>query len=380
MTAPQQPASLLHCFANLRDPRRSCREKKHPLLSIVAIALCAVIADAEDWPQVVAFGQRRRDWLESFLHLPNGIPSRSTFERVFSALAPYALQACLRRWLKDCVGALGIDHIAIDGKALRGSADASKGLGMLYLVSAWASEAKLSLGQVAVEGKSNEITAIPELLDLLDLSGALVTIDAMGCQKDIARKIVQRKGDYALSVKDNQPNLASDILAAMVRAWEVNFAGYEHDVYETSDHGHGRQEIRSYTVLYNPTGIRNQELWEGLTVVGMCRSERTVGTHTSEALHLFIGSRHASAKVYGEALRSHWGIENNLHWQLDVSFSEDDSSISNRTGAENFSLLRKWALALLKRHPSKGSMAVKRYTAALDPDFLFQILRGGESG
>lgn len=369
--------SIWSCFKELRDPRSSNREKDHPLLSIVAIALCAAIAGADDWPKVVTFAHERLDWLKTFLDLPNGIPSRSTFERVFSGLSPWGLNRCLQRWTHGCCAALGIDHIALDGKTLRSSGSDAKGLAMLHLVSAWATGAQLSLGQVAVQDKSNEITAIPRLLEMLNLEGALVTIDAMGTQKPIAKQIVTQGGDYALVVKDNQPNLAADILSSFAAAQDVDFDGYDHDCYETHERGHGREEKRSYSVLYDLDKIRNRDEWEKLTVIGLCYSERTVGGKTSDELRLFIGSRKASARVYGEALRGHWGIENNLHWQLDVTFSEDDSSIQNRNAAQNVALLRKWALGLLKRHPGKDSIATKRYKAALSPAFLQEILQGG---
>jgi predicted transposase YbfD/YdcC len=303
--------TIWDCFGGLRDPRTSRRRKRHPLLSIVAIAWCASIAGAQDWPQVVAFGRARRDWLATFLDLPNGIPSRSTCERVFAALSPAGLNRCLARWLRGCALVLGVDPSAIDGKSLRGSGRAGAGLGRLHLVSAWATQAQLSLGQVAVEGKPKEITAIPELLSLLDLKGALVSIDALGCQKAIAKQIVEAGGDYVLTVKDNQPNLAGDIVDSFAAAQEVDFEGYEHDCSETLGRGHGRTEKRSYTVLYNLDRIRDRASWEKLTVIGMCYSERTVGGKTSDDLRLFIGSRRAGAKVYAGACRNHWGVENN---------------------------------------------------------------------
>ena len=368
--------SIWRCFTTLRDPRTSRRPKKHLLLDIVAIALCAVLAGAEDWPQVVAFGRQRRDWLQTFLSLPHGIPSRSTFERVFAALTPAGLQSCLLRWLHGCTQALGLGHVAIDGKTLRRSGSPAQGLGPLHLVSVWATQARLSLGQVAVDAKSNEITAIPRLLQLLDLRGALVTIDAMGCQKEIAQQIVDGGGDYVLTVKDNQPGLAGDILASLVAAQDKDFAGCAYDVYEAEERGHGRVEKRSYTVLYDLEGINDRTQWAKLTAIGMCYSERVVGEKTSEELRLFIGSRRASAREYGAALRGHWGIENSLHWQLDVTFGEDGSRIRDRNNAQNMALLRKWALGLLKRHPDKDSIAVKRYSAALNPNYLQEILDG----
>jgi predicted transposase YbfD/YdcC len=366
--------SIWRCFSCLRDPRSSNREKDHSLLNIVAIALCASIAGADDWPKVVAFGAARLDWLKTFLDLPGGIPSRRTFERVFARLSPAGLGICLERWLRGCAGVLGIGHIAIDGKTLRSSGCDAKGLGMLHLVSAWASEAGLSLGQVAVEGKSNEIVAIPQLLKLLNLKGALVTIDAIGCQKEIAKQIVAGGGDYILTAKDNQPNLVTDILETVTAAQDEDFVGWDYDCYETEERGHGRQEKRSYTVIYDLERIRNREEWEKLAVIGICYSERTVDGKTSTEERLFIGSRRASARVYGEALRDHWAIENNLHWQLDVTFGEDDSSIRDRNTAQNMALLRKWALCLLKRLPGKDSIATRRYRAAMDTDVLQKAL------
>jgi predicted transposase YbfD/YdcC len=368
--------SIWSCFRTLRDPRRSKRPKKHQLLDIVAIALCAVIAGADDWPQVVTFARERQDWLKGFLDLTNGIPSRKTFERVFAGLSPHGLQSCVLLWLHHCTTDLGLEHIAIDGKTLRHSGSAGQGLGALHLVSAWATKAQLSLGQVAVEGKSNEITAIPLLLRLLDLKGALVSIDAMGCQKDIALQIVDAGGDYVLTVKENHPTLYGDILHSFVQAQEDDFDGWDWDSYQSEERGHGRLEKRSYTVLYDLDGIEARDSWKNLTVIGFCYSERTVGEETTDELRLFIGSRRASAKAYGAWLRGHWGIENNLHWQLDVTFGEDDSCIHDRNAAENFALLRKWALVLLKRHPSKDSIAVKRFNAALNPDFVQQVLDG----
>jgi predicted transposase YbfD/YdcC len=368
--------SIWRCFSGLRDPRRSRRPKKHLLLDMIAIALCAVIAGANDWQQLAAFGRRRQDWLKGFLSLPNGVPSHDTFERLFARLSPAGFRSCLLRWLNACAGQLGLRHLAIDGKTLRHSGSPAAGLGPLHLVSVWATEANLSLGQIAVAEKSNEITAIPLLLDMLDLKGALVSIDAMGCQKEIAQKIVAKGGDYVLTVKDNQRGLLDDLYETFTAAQEVDFAGLEHDTYETEERGHGRVERRSYTVLYDLGRIRDRDKWERLTALGLCFSQRTDKGKTSEELRFFIGSRHAGAAEYARGLRGHWKIENNLHWQLDVTFREDDNRVRDRTGAQNLALLRRWALGLLKRHPDKASIAVKRYNAALDTDYLEEILKG----
>jgi predicted transposase YbfD/YdcC len=373
--SPRQPVdvSVTKYFAGLKDPRRRHR-RLHQLQDVIVIALCAVIAGAQDWQDIETFGRRRRAWLERFLELPHGIPSHDTFERVFDRLNPQAFQACFRDWARAVSAALPIKHVAIDGKTLCGSGTAK--LGALHLVSAWATAQHLSLGQVAVQSKSNEITAIPALLELLDLEGALVTIDAMGCQKAIARKIVERGGAYALTVKDNQPHLLQDIQRCLERAFDSDYAGLEHDSWEKRERGHGREEFRCYTVLHTTEGIRHVEEWAGLTTIGMCYSERTVRGKTTTEVRYFIGSKKASARYYGRGLRRHWGIENNLHWQLDVNFGEDRNRVSKRHGAENLALLRRLTLTLLQAHPERLSIAKKRFAAALDTGFLEEILAG----
>jgi predicted transposase YbfD/YdcC len=365
--------SVRQYFRKLKDPRRAHR-RLHLLQDIIVIALCAVIAGAQDWQEIATFGRKRHDWLKRFLTLANGIPSHDTFERVFDRINPQAFQTCFRAWVQAVQGALSIKHVAIDGKTLRGSGSAN--VGQLHLVSAWATAQRLSLGQVAVDGKSNEITAIPELLDLLDIHGAFVTIDAMGCQRAIAQQIIDQGGDYLLTVKENQEHLLADIQQSLIDALENDFAGLEHDIYETRERGHGREEYRCYTVLHHTGGIRHADGWAKLTTIGMCTSERTVQGVHSEEVRYFIGSRKASARVYGKALRNHWGIENSLHWQLDVTFDEDSNRVSKRTAAENLASLRRLALSLLQANPAKLSIAKKRFAAALDPDFLEEILRG----
>jgi predicted transposase YbfD/YdcC len=365
--------SISKHFAKLKDPRRAHR-RLHLLQDILVIALCAVIAGAQDWQEIETFGRKRHDWLKRFLELPNGIPAHDTFQRVFDRLAPHTFHQCFQGWVQAVSQALRIKHIAIDGKTLRGSGTAK--LGPLHLVSAWATAQRLSLGQVAVDTKSNEITAIPALLDLLDVHGALVTIDAMGCQKAIAQKIIDGGGDYILTVKENQEHLLADIQQAIGAAGETDFAGLQYDTYETRERGHGRQEYRCYTVLHHTDGLRNAADWAGLTTIGFCYSERTVAGVSSEEVRYFIGSRKAGAKVYGKALRGHWGIENTLHWQLDVTFDEDRNRVTKRNGAENLALLRRLTLSLLQGHPAKLSIAKKRFAAALDTDFLEEILRG----
>lgn len=364
--------SVCGCFSTMKDPRSRPGRCHHRFFDIIAIAICGVISGCDNWEQIEQFGRHRREWLGRFLTLPHGIPSYHTIKRVFGFLDPQAFQRCFVAWTQALCADLGLHQVAIDGKTLRGSGGS---LGTaLHLVSAWATDNHLSLAQVAVEEKSNEIPAIPQLLELLDVSGALVTIDAMGCQKEIAKAIRDRGGDYILAVKDNQPHLFEDIQQALSDAFEADFEGMHYDRYETFDKGRGREETRSYTVLYDPKGIRNSEAWVDLQVIGMCVRERLVQGQESHEVHYFIGSRRASAKSYGEALRNHWRIENCQHWQLDVSFSEDASRIQNRNAAENFAMLRRIALNLLKQHTGKGSIATKRLRAAWDTDFLEEVI------
>lgn len=369
------PASIKRHFGKLKDPRIR-RRLRHELLDIIVIAICAVIADCDTWEDIGLFARKRQDWLGRFLTLPNGVPSADTFCRVFSRLAPEAFGACFQSWVRAVSTAVGLPHIAIDGKSLRRSADRAAGLGPLHLVSAWATQQHLTLGQVAVDSKSNEITAIPQLLALLDLQGALVTIDAMGCQKEIAAQIVAGGGDYVLTVKANQEHLLEDIQATVERALDGHLPTTQVEQYTTVERGHGRQEERSYVVIQNVEGIRDRPLWRQLTTVGMCCSERTVHGKTSTEVRYFIGSRRLSAKRYGQVLRNHWGIENNLHWQLDMTFDEDSSRICERNAAHHFAWLRRIALSLLKQNASKMSIRGKRKAAAMDLAFLEEIACG----
>ena len=362
-------------FRILRDPRRRHR-RLHRLLDIVVIAISAVTGGAESWREIAAFGRRHETWFKRFLELPEGIPSHDTFERVFARLDPKVFQRCLRDWLLAFSNIVASKHIAIDGKTLRGSRRQRSDLGPLHLVSAWARENHLVLGQVAVEGKSNEITAIPRLLELLELHGAVVTIDAMGCQKEIAAKIRERGGHYVLTVKENQPKLLEDIQESLIHAHDQDFAGIAHDTYETTSQGHGRQEKRHCEIIYDLSRIRNKDDWAGLRVIGACIAERTVQGQTSVEVRYFIGSQKRSARYYGTLLRKHWTIENNLHWQMDVSFGEDANRTANRKAAENLALVRRTAQTLVKRHPGKEGIKCKRREAGWDLDFLEEILRG----
>jgi predicted transposase YbfD/YdcC len=298
--------SLRLHFTKLVDPRVVSRTH-HSLMNIITIAICGVICGCKDWQQMETWAESRLDWLAKFLSLENGVRSHDTFERVFEQLSPSAFQSCFRGWVAALADGVKINHIAIDGKTLRGSGDSVRGFKPLHIVSAWTTDQHLSLAEVAIDAKSNEITAIPRLWELLELKGALVTIDAMGCQKAIAQKIRDRGGDYVLTVKDNQEHLLEDIQNALAEAYEVDFAGYEHDTYETTERGHGREEQRIYTILHSTYGIRNATDWADLTTIGICYTRRTTKGVVSEESRYFIGSKKANARTYGRALRGPWG-------------------------------------------------------------------------
>jgi predicted transposase YbfD/YdcC len=374
------PLSLSHHFAALSDPRVE-RTRQHELLDIVGIALCAVISGAESWPAVERYGHAKRDWLAEHFRLTNGIPSHDTFRRVFCLLDPEAFQ----RGFSDWIAALADSGVAprrvipIDGKTARRSGRRGSGLAPLHLVSAWAGANHVTLGQVAVEDKSNEITAIPKLLELLDLSGALVTIDAMGCQKEIAAKIVGGGGDYLLAVKENQPHLYEDIDARFTEALETDFAGLQYSMARTEGPNRGRQEVRECHVIAHPEGLRDAGLWAGLAAICMVLSHRVVAGVESIECRFYIGSFVGTAQEYLSAIRGHWGIENSLHWVLDVVFREDESRHHAGNSGENLALLRRLAIGLLKQEKSSNdSLKTKRLRCGWDNDYLAKVLAAGQ--
>ena len=373
--ARHHPALTIQAhFEGLEDPRID-RTRRHDLMDILVIAICAVICGAEGWEDIAKYGRAKHDWLKTFLGLPHGIPSHDTFRRVFCLLDPSAFQECFQRWIDALSAGLGLKRIAIDGKAVRRSFDRASGKAALHLVSAWATEQHLVLGQVAVDTKSNEITAIPKLLELLDVSGAMVSIDAMGCQKEIAAQIREGGGDYVLAVKDNQPHLLEDVQGCFAKGLDTDFAGMEHSYHEECYRGHGREEKHCVHTILNPEGLRDQALWQDLKAITIVFSERREpGKEKTEELRYYIGSRAAKAKAYASYVRSHWGIENGLHWVLDVSFDEDGCRMRTDHSAENMALLRRLALCLLKRHGGKGSIRGKRLQSGWDDDFLLEIL------
>ena len=373
--AAHTPVSLLHHFADLDDPRTD-HTKLHNLLDIIALTLCAVVSGAEGWTEVEAW--EKQDWLETFLDLANGIPSHDTIGRVFGAMDSAAFQECFLSWMHAVVGTSNGKLIAIDGKTLRRSFDTAKGKSAIHLVSAWASENHLLLGQQAVADKSNEITAIPALLKLLDLQGALVTIDAMGCQKRITEEIVAGGADYVLAVKDNQPTLHADVQRVLMEALENEFKGLAHRYHHTKDEAHGRTEERHYHLIEVPEELaRKHSQFVGLRTLGMVFSQRRVGDGP-EALEtrFYISSMGLKAKAFAEAVRGHWSIENNLHWVLDVVFQEDASRLRKDHGPENLGLVRRIALSLLKRATTKKKVGIacKRRQAGWNNDFLVAVL------
>jgi predicted transposase YbfD/YdcC len=372
----RHPASILTHFASLPDPRRA-RRRLHRLLDLVAIAICAVIAGCDDWVEVAAYGRRKRDWLMTFLPLPNGIPSHDTFSRVFSLLDPRAFQRCFTRWIEALHTATGGKLVAIDGKTLRHSFDTAAGKGALHLVSAWAGQNHLVLGQQAVDGHSNEITAIPELLALLDLQGATVTLDAMGCQKEVVEAIRAQGADYVITVKGNQGTLYDDLSNFFIDCLDSDFHGVPHRYHKRVEHNHGRHETRHYYVAEVPEALRTRGQWRDLRAVGMVYAERQVGDEEPAGeTRFFISSLRPEVKAFARAVRGHWGIENGLHWVLDVAFGEDASRVRKDHGPENLAWLRRVAVSLLRHEPTKASIKCKRKMAGWDNDYLLRILLG----
>lgn len=369
---PEQDVSVARYFADLPDPRVD-RTKKHRLADILIIALCAVICGADSWEEVERFGQAKADWLKRFLALPNGIPSHDTFYRVFARLDPTKFGACVAGWMAGVSEAAGLRHIAIDGKAVR-SAPRNTFSGCLHLVSAWAAENRLILGQQAVADGSHEIAAIPELLRVLELKGALVTVDAAGCQKAIARQVRDQGGDYLLAVKGNQPALHAAVQAVFDRAFQADLAGVEHDEHEAAEDGHGRHEERGVTAIYDPQGLPAG--WPDVAAVVLVGRGREVKGERTDTAHYYITSLRGTAAELGDLIRRHWSVENELHWCLDVAFGEDRNKTAAGHAGANLGLIRRVAASLLKQDPAKGSIKAKRLSAALDENYLKRALQG----
>jgi predicted transposase YbfD/YdcC len=362
-------------FASLSDPRRG--KVTYPLINVVTIALCATIAGADDFVAIADWARQKRDWLGQFLDLSSGIPSHDRFNAIFRALKPGPFERCLVSWITALHEVTAGQLVAIDGKALRQSFDKAGAKSALHMVSAWATASKISLGQVAVAEKSNEITAIPELLELLELQGALVTIDAMGCQTEIAEKIVEKQADYVLAVKGNQPTLHTGIMEFLLDHMEDDFARVKVSRHETREKGHGREEHRTYYVCDVPEDLPDRGRWKGLKRIGLAISDTVRSGKPCDDVRSYIMSRKLSARGFGAAVRGHWGIENSLHWQLDMSFGEDRSRVRKDHADANMAALRRMALGLLKNEVSKKvGIKNKRLVAAWNVDYLRQVLFG----
>lgn len=365
--------TLNRCFADLEDPRvqASC---EHRLIDILAITLLAVSCGADDWTDLETFGRMRHDWLSTFLELPGGIPSHDTFGRVLSLLERQQFAACLFQWTQAIHEATGGKLLAIDGKALRRSFAKRSGKAMLHLVTAWASESGLTLGQVACEEKSNEITAIPELLKLLSVKGCTVTIDAMGTQTQIAAQIRKQKGHYVLALKGNQSGLVKDMQRLFDQGMPSDFAGMKHDVHQTSERGHGREEERTCHVIEIPRDHPQRTRWKDLRTLAVTISRRTVDGKDSWESRLYVSSHAPRAKMLAHAIRRHWSIENSQHWVLDVSFGEDARRQQDRNGAANLAAVRRLTLSLLRQESTlKRGAKCKRMACALDPHYLLKV-------
>ena len=371
-------ATITEHFSNLEDPRESNRW--HLLFDIIVIAICAAICGADSWVDVELFGKSKYQWLKQFLKLPHGIPSHDTFGRVFAVLDAEQFQACFVEWVSAISDVFRGQVVAVDGKTLRRSHDKAIGKQAIQMVSAWAAENRLVLGQMKVDDQSNEITAIPELLAVLEVSGCIVTIDAIGCQKKIAQTIVDQDADYVLALKENQGHLYETFQDLFQYPDEI--AAIECDHHKTVDKGHGRIEVRECWATSDPDYLDyiNEQLseWPGLNSLAMVKSKRTViGGETTIKCRYFISSLDNDADLILQAVRTHWGIENKVHWVLDIAFREDDCRVRKGNGAENFAVLRHLALNLLKQERSlKCGIKAKRKKAGWDHDYLLKVLAG----
>jgi predicted transposase YbfD/YdcC len=376
MEEERRQAAITAYFSVLEDPRRYNR--RHKLLDIVVIAICAAICGAEGWEDIELFGETKEEWLRGFLELPHGAPSDDTYRRVFAALDASEFQSCFMNWIEAVEELTQGQVIAVDGKTLRRSHDRREGKKALQMVSAWASANGLVLGQRKVDGESNEITAVPELLDALEIAGCTVTLDAIHCQTETVETIVDKGADYVLPVKENQPRLLEALQGLFDDPAEMRWV--ECDYHRTEDRGHGRVEIRECWSTSDPeylNYIGTLAEWRGLQSIAMIQTERQLGDQTTVSRRYFISSLKSDAERLLKAVRGHWGIENKVHWVLDIAFREDDCRIRKGHGAENFAVLRHIALNLLRRETSgKRSIRGKRMKAALDEKYLSKVLTG----
>src|SRR3954469_13526032 len=360
-------------FDDLPDPRRETANKLHSLTDILTIATCAVIGGAESWEAIAEYGRTKEAFFRRFLPLAHGIPSPDTFERVFAKLAPGAFAQAFGRWMAAACESAGLVPIAVDGKSAR-AAKRDTATGCLHVVTARAAEDRLVLGAASVPDGSDEVAAIPELLRTLDLAGAIVTIDAAGCQVQNARIIREQKGHYLLAVKDNQPTLRAAVEATLDRACEADFIGVRSDGHESVEDGHGRHEERYVAVVYDPAGLPAE--WPDVAAVVQVNREREVGGQRAVTSHYYIASHDGTAAEFAGWVRGHWGIENGLHWVLDVVFREDRSRIRAENAGANLAMIRRVAVSLLGRAPGKGSGVTKRLKAGWDENYRLQVLQG----
>ncbi len=370
-------SKLLAEIRHIDDPRTQ-REPDHLLIDIVTIAILATLAGADNMTAVETYGKAKGAWLSTFLELPNGIPSHDTFSRVFNLIEPEQFNRFFERLIEHITDQLNIKLIHIDGKTLRGSYDREHQIKALHSVSAWASEHQLVLAQQRVEGKSNEITAIPHLLELLSLEGAIITLDAMGTQRAIAEQIIKGGGDYILALKGNHGNLCKGVDQFFEQAVRTDWQGIEHSYYEQTESNHHRIERRQVWVvpLSAVPALANAHLWKGLNAIVMVRRKRTLWNKVEEEVSYYLTSLSVDATEMAGYIRAHWSIENNCHWVLDMTFKEDRSRIRMGHGPENTGVLRRLCLGVLKRDSSKGSLVQKRYRAAMDDAFMMSLLAG----
>ncbi len=360
-------------FSDLEDPRITGRTA-HSLIEIIGLAICSVICGADTWTEIELFCKLKIDWFKKFFQLKNGIPSHDTFGRVFSLINADEFRKCFNLWISSVNKIIQDEIIAIDGKTLRRSFDKVNGKSAIHMVSAWASNAGMVLGQIKVDDKSNEITAIPKLLDLLVTKNCIVTIDAMGCQKNIAAKIIEKKSDYVLALKGNQGNLHNDIKLFFDDCLNRNFKDISNSYYETFDKDHGRIEKRKYWITKEINWINDKNEWKGLKSIGIGISEvEEKGLKRTETRY-FITSLDENAEKFGDAVRKHWKIETSLHWVLDIAFREDENRVRTDFAPENFAVIRHLALDIIKQDKSKGSIRCKRLKAGWDNNFLENLL------
>ena len=372
---------IIRHFEELEDPR-STVNLQHPLLSVVVIALMAVLAGANGPTAIAKWAALKQEFLVKALSLPHGIPRQDVFRRVLMALRPAAFQACFAHWLKSlrdaAATATGVDQpvLAVDGKTARRSHDRKNGLGALHSVSVWASDFGLSLGQLACAEKSNEITAIPELLKLVDIKGAIITIDAMGTQKAIAEQIIKGEADYVLALKGNQETLHQAVIDHIHEQWGDDFASVEARQHQTKETAHGRQETRTYIQMPVPPDLPGLGLWKGLKSIGVVVSECIRDGKATDEVRYYISSLGLGVKRFAHAVRSHRGIENSCHWSLDVTYREDESRMRDKNLRENFAWLNRLTLSLLKQHQGRESIAMKRRSCGWSDSYLIEVITG----